>query len=79
MSTPYNVKLNLFRGASILPYTCLVLTVLASSKLDALSRAETEMNVLVPDDEYAAATEARPVWGVDPRTPATERARALAA
>ena len=79
MSTPYNVKVNLFRGAAILPYTCLVLTVLAGSKLEALNRAETEMNVVVADDEYAAATEAKPVWGVDPRTPAAKRALALAA
>lgn len=79
MSTPYNVNVSLFRGAAILPYTCLVLTVLAGSKLEALNRAETEMNVLVDDDEYAAATEAKPVWGVDPNRPAAERALALAA
>ena len=79
MQTPFNVKVNLFRGAAILPYTCLVMTVLAGSKLEALNRAETEMNVLVADDEYAAATEAKPVWGVDPRTPAAERALAMAA
>lgn len=79
MSTPYNVKVNLFRGAAILPYTCQVMTVLAGSKLEALSRTETEMNVLVADDEYAAATEAKPVWGIDPDRPAAERALALAA
>jgi hypothetical protein len=47
--------------------------------LEALSRAETEMNVVVADDEYAAATEANPVWGVDPHTPGAARAMALAA
>ncbi len=79
MTTPFNVQVNLFRGAAIIPFTCLTLTVLAGSKLEALNRAETEMNVLVEDDEYAAATEAKPVWGVDPRAPAAERALALAA
>jgi len=79
MTTPYNVQLNLFRGASILPYTCMVLTVLATSKLEAMNRAETEMNVLVGDDEYAAATQAKPVWGTDPNRPAAERALAMAA
>jgi hypothetical protein len=79
MITPFNVKLDLFRGAAYLPFACLTLTVLASSMLEALSRAETEMNVVVADDEYAAATEAKPVWGVDPNRPAAERALALAA
>ncbi|MCC5851043.1 MAG: hypothetical protein JJU29_23385 [Verrucomicrobia bacterium] len=79
MQTPYNVKLSLFRGAAIIPHVCLTLTVLASSKLEALNRAETEMNVVVDDDEYAAATEAKPVWGTDPRAPAAKRALALAA
>jgi hypothetical protein len=78
MNTPYNVSLRLYRGAAIIPFTCLTLTVLAGSKLEALNRAETELNVLVEDDEYAAATEAKPVWGVDPRAPAAERAMALA-
>ncbi len=79
MNTPYNVSLRLFRGAAIVPFSCLTLTVLAGSKLEALNRAETEMNVLVEDDEYAAATEAKPVWSVDPHAPAAERALALAA
>ncbi len=79
MNTPYNVSLRLFRGAAIVPFSCLTLTVLAGSKLEALNRAEIELNVLVEDDEYAAATEAKPVWGVDPRAPAAERALALAA
>jgi hypothetical protein len=79
MTTPYNVRLNLFRGAAIVPFTCLTLTVLAETKLDAMSRAETQMNVLVADDEYATASEAKPVWGVDPNAPAAERALSLAA
>jgi len=73
MITPFNVKLDLFRGAAYLPFACLTLTMLA------LSRAETEMNVVVADDEYAAATEAKPVWGVDPHIPGAARAMALAA
>jgi len=44
-----------------------------------INRAETEMNGLVADDDYAAVTEVKPVWGVDPRAPAAERALALAA
>lgn len=79
MTTPYNVRLNLFRGAAIVPFSCLTFTVLAETKLDAMSRAETQMNVVVADDEYAAASEAKPVWGVDPSAPAAERALASVA
>jgi hypothetical protein len=79
MTTPFNVSLRLYRGAAIVPFACMTLTVLAGSKLEALSRAETEMNVLVADDEYAAATDAKPVWGTDPNRPAPERALAMAA
>ncbi len=46
MNTPYNVSLRLFRGAAIVPFSCLTLTVLAGSKLEALNRAATLMSLL---------------------------------
>jgi hypothetical protein len=79
MTTPYNVQINLFRGAAIVPIACMVMTVLATSTLDAMTLAEREMNVLIDDDLYAAASAAKPVWGMDPKRPAAERALALAA
>jgi hypothetical protein len=41
MHTPFNASLRLYRGAAIVPFACLTLTVLAGSKLEAMNRAET--------------------------------------
>ncbi|MDF3130373.1 hypothetical protein P0Y35_14295 [Kiritimatiellaeota bacterium B1221] len=62
MITPYSVTLELYRGAAYAPFARQHLRVLASSVLDACSKAERDLNVALDDVEYAAAVDARPVW-----------------
>ncbi len=62
MDTPFTVTLDLYRGHALRPFRRMVTTVLASSALDACSLAECSLNIELPDIEYAAATEALPVW-----------------
>ncbi len=65
MVRPYTVSLDLFRGAAYHPFSRVNTRVLAASVLEACSRAENLLNVTLGDVEYAAATDAHPVW--DPR------------
>ena len=69
MHRPYTVSLEIFRGAAYAPFTRLSHKVLATSVLEACSRAEQELNVALGDTEYAAATDARPVWEPRPAVP----------
>ena len=69
MVRPYTVSIELFRGAAYSPYARLSQKVLATSVLEACSRAEQELNVALGDTEYAAATDARPVWEPRPAVP----------
>jgi hypothetical protein len=69
MVRPYTVSLELFRGAAYSPYARLSQKVLAASVLEACSRAELELNVALGDTEYAAATDAHPVWEPRPAVP----------
>jgi hypothetical protein len=69
MVRPYTVSIELFRGAAYSPYARLSQKVLATSVLEACSKAETSLNVALGDIEYAAATDARPVWEPRPAVP----------
>ena len=69
MHRPYTVSLELFRGAAYAPFTRLSHKVLATSVLEACSLAERDLNVALGDTEYAAATDARPVWEPRPAVP----------
>jgi hypothetical protein len=69
MVRPYTVSLELFRGAAYSPYARLSQKVLATSVLEACSLAERDLNVALGDTEYAAATDARPVWEPRPAVP----------
>lgn len=69
----YKVRLGIFRGAEALPLRVRHVRVLAASALDAICRAEERLNVLLADNEYAAASA---VWPVD-RKPAASQATAL--
>ena len=69
MVRPYTVSLELFRGAAYSPYARLSQKVLAPSVLEACSLAERDLNVALGDTEYAAATDARPVWEPRPAVP----------
>jgi hypothetical protein len=62
MVRPYTVSIELFRGAAYNPYARLNQKVLATSVLEACSQAERDLNVALGDTEYAAATDARPMW-----------------
>jgi hypothetical protein len=50
----YKVKLRIFRGADNSPFSVRHVRVLAQSALDAICRAEERLNVILPDNEYAA-------------------------
>ena len=64
----FYVKLNLFRGADPRPIAQKEMTVESDSALNACCRAEEIINVMVADNEYAAA---KSVWPVeDPHPPA---------
>lgn len=69
MVRPYTVSIELFRGASYHPFSRVTASTLASSALEACSQAETALNVGLPDIEYAAATDARPVCEPRPAVP----------
>jgi|GEM_PF-1365134 len=77
MVRPYTVTVELFRGAAYAPFSRLSQKVLAPSVLEACSQAETELNTVLGDIEYASAVEARPVW--EPRPAIQARPVALAA
>jgi hypothetical protein len=77
MVRPFTVSLDLFRGAAYHPYARRTEHVLATSALEACSKAETAMNLQLGDVEYAAASSAQPIWEPRPATPVT--ALALAA
>ena len=62
MTKRYNVKLDLYRGASERPYGVRTVQVPAASALDACCQAENALNVRLGDVEYAAACEVFPVW-----------------
>ena len=62
MERPYTVSLDLYRGAAYSPHARTTTRVLAPSMLEACSLAERNMNVMLDDAEYAAASDARPVW-----------------
>ncbi len=77
MEKPYTVELDLYRGAAFAPFARQAVKVLATSVLDACSKAERDLNVMLGDIEYAAAVDARPVWS--PRPAFAQSAVALAA
>lgn len=61
MSIRFNVKLGIFRGADQRPIRYERLRVVCASALDACCRAEEQLNVRLPDNEYAAAYAVRPL------------------
>jgi hypothetical protein len=69
MVRPYSVSISLFRGASYSPYARISHKTLAPSVLEACSQAERDLNVALGDTEYAAATDAHPVWEPRPAVP----------
>lgn len=77
MIRPYTVSLDLYRGASYTPFARQSVKVLAATVLEACSQAERDLNVTLGDVEYAAASEAIPIW--EPRPAATAQPIALAA
>ncbi len=76
MERPYTVSLDLYRGAAYTPYARTKYRVLAESELDACSLAERNLNTQLDDIEYAAATDAHPIWKPDPAVSAVEVASA---
>ncbi len=77
MERPYTVSLDLYRGAAYTPFARQTVKVLAASALEACSLAERDLNVMLGDIEYAAASEAVPVW--QPRPAIAQTAIPLAA
>ena len=67
----------MFRGAAYHRYARRTEQVLASSALEACSKAENAMNIQLCDVDYAAATTAYAIWEPHPAIPVT--ALALAA
>ena len=70
------VDLSMYRGASPRSIGGITRMVEADTALDALCKAEQHQNVLVADDEYAAATAVHPAHH---RHPAPASSMALAA
>ena len=66
MEQPYTVSLELYRGAAYAPFARQSVTVLAPSTLEACSKGERGLNVMLSDVEYAVAVDARPVWRPSP-------------
>ena len=57
----FKVRLKVFRGADSIPLYVRHVRVLATSALDAICRAEQNLNVQLPDNEYAAGYAVWPV------------------
>ena len=65
----FKVRLRIFRGADTTPLHVRHVRVLAATALDAICRAEDHLNVILPDNEYAAGCAVWPIGRIKP-TPA---------